>query len=74
MPTLSARRAGAEPGPVLRDAPRAPPRLLRLPLARGHRRLAALRPAVGAAAHLHLRHGHPVAGRHRQPPAGGGAG
>lgn len=67
-PTVA--RTGAELGPVLRDAARAPLRVLRLPLSGGNGRLATLRPAVGAAADLRVRHRHPLEGRHRQPPAG----
>lgn len=70
FPLSAVYGAGAEPGAVLCDAARAPPRLLRVPLACGHRRLAALWPAVWAAAHLHLRHGYPVARRNREPTTG----
>lgn len=63
-----------EPGPVLRHCARSPLCFLRLPLPGGCWRLATLRPAVGAQAHLRVRHSHSLARRHWQPSGGRVAG
>lgn len=65
---------GSQPGAILRDAARSSLRVLRVPLPCGNGRLAALWPAVGAAAHIRVRHGYSVEGRYRQPTAGRAAG
>lgn len=63
-----------EPGPILRHCTRSSLCVLRLPLPGSCGRLATLRPAVGAQAHLRVWHSHSLARRHRQPTRGRVAG